>query len=379
MQADILVFEHNQWSGFENLRDLPQAYQLLLLMGDRHQLILPAVLPQIAQVFPSARIIATSTAGIIVRNNSDPDRLICLAISFSYTPFRIVSGNLAAYACSHKMGAELALQLPQEELSAVLLFSDGSIVNGDELVAGINQVLSPEIELSGAMAGDGDRFEKTLTGVDGDLSEGNVILLGLYGHRIHVSTGMRGGWSLFGPTRTITRSSGNELLEIDGENALNLYKRYLGSFADQLPASALFFPIAILREEGKEQIVRTILGVNEDKGSMIFAGNVPEGSRIRLMRTNTEQVIQMAGEATAEAIADKVHHPGLALLFNCVGRRLVLDSRNNEELESLLKVLPARTRVAGFYSYGEFSRRGSLVKNCELHNQSVVITLIDEY
>src|SRR6185369_7921946 len=98
---------------------------------------------------------------------------------------------------------------------------------------------------------------------------------GFYGEKLRVGAGSKGGWDKFGPMRTITKSIKNVLFEIDGENALDLYKKYLGEYAQQLPGSALLFPLAIQENDGTE-LVRTILSIDVDNNSMTFAGNIPE-------------------------------------------------------------------------------------------------------
>jgi hypothetical protein len=379
MIADLLIFKDGSWEGLNQVKQTPDSYQLLLVFGEREIMCLPDVVPQLSEVFIHAKIIAASSAGEIYRNEANQQSIVCIAIQFERTRFEIVEDNIKNYNNSYEFGKHIAKKLNQNDLRYVMVISDGSIVNGDELIQGLNEVFDTAIEVTGAMAGDGARFEKTVTGVDGNLAGGNVILLGLYGNHIRVSSGVKGGWTLFGPERTITKSSGNELFEIDGENALTLYKRYLGSFAEELPASALFFPIAILKDNSEEFTVRTILNVNEEKGSMTFAGNVPQGSHIRLMRTNTDQVINLASTAAFEAVGKNGNKSPLALIFNCIGRRLVLDSRANEEIQSITQNFTNATTVAGLYSYGEFSKRSNLGNNCELHNQTVVVTVFDEY
>lgn len=379
MLADTLLFKDAGWYGFQELRKNPSEYQLLMVFGDRDLLGLPDILPQLTVLFPDAQLVSSSTAGEIYNDKRQEKTVVCIAIHFEKTNFQLTSNNIRNCSSSFELGKATADQLAKDNLRYVMVISDGNVINGDDLIAGINASVGNNIEITGAMAGDGGRFEKTLTGVHTSLDTGNVTLLGLYGDHIHVTSGIKGGWSLFGPERTVTKSNKNELFEIDGENALDLYKRYLGKFAESLPSSALFFPIALLNTSHEEHIVRTILSVNEEKKSMIFAGNIPEGATIRLMRTNTDQVISMAGEAVGTAARKNNNKPELALIFNCIGRKLILDSRANDELKSIKKCLPAHTTIAGLYSYGEFSKMSFQGSSCSLHNQTVVVTLLNEY
>ncbi|MDP1153786.1 FIST C-terminal domain-containing protein, partial [Klebsiella pneumoniae] len=81
-----------------------------------------------------------------------------------------------------------------------------------------------------------------------------------------------------------TRSSHNVLYELDGEPALDIYKRYLGDHARELPGSGLLFPFAMLGDDDSESgLVRTILGVDEAQGSVTLAGDIDPQGYLRLM------------------------------------------------------------------------------------------------
>ena len=379
MNVDQLVFENGAWSGFDQLKRHASDYQLLLVFAEKSLLQHPEVVPALQVVFPSAKIASVSTAGEVYNKQSHDNTAVCIALYFEHTQLEIANDNISSFNHdSGALGKSLASRLPVENLSHVLVLSDGHIVNGSDLIGGIIQVLGTDIPVSGGMAGDGNQFSQTLSGLNNEIAPGNVILIGFYGSRFRVGISVQRGFSFFGPERTVTKSEKNVLYEIDGENALELYKRYLGPFADELPSSALLFPIAILNESETEPLVRTILSIDETKGSMTFAGNLPEGSRIRLMRSNLNQLIEKAKTGGQEAAGRFSRPPALALVMNCVGRKTILQSRKNEEIEELANVFDSHTLVAGFYTYGEFSSWENPALVCDLHNQTVVVTVMDE-
>ena len=377
MIACQISFENNIWKGFDTLTRPATDYQLVLVMGDKSLVSNANVLKEIRSRFTGAHIPVLSTAGEIFDNKSHDNSLVAIALYFEHTPLHITEKNIRDYGDSKSLGVAVARSLPLEALKYILVLSCGSLVNGEDLIRGITDVVGEEILITGGMAGDGDRFEKTMVGCAKNPEEGNVVLIGFYGDHIKVSSGVKSGWSFFGPERTVTSSHKNILYTIDGENALELYKRYLGDFAKQLPSSALFFPLAILSSNNDIPLVRTILSVDEASGSMTFAGNIPTGAKVRLMRTNTEQIINYAGMAGEEA--SKYNPKAIfALATNCIGRKLVLGAMSHNEIISIRKTIPPDTLLAGFYSYGEFSRFFVPAQACELHNQTVVITLFDE-
>lgn len=184
-------------------------------------------------------------------------------------------------------------------------------------------------------------------------------------------------WDSFGLDRLVTRSKGNILFELDDKPALDLYKKYLGQQAQGLPATGLLFPLSLRLKDKDKDLVRTILSVNEDDKSMTFAGDVPEGAYVRLMKANFDRLINGACGAASmsyESNGNGSSSPDLAVLSSCVGRKLVLKQRVGEEIESVQDILGKSVTLAGFYSYGEICPVGPADKRCELHNQTMTIT-----
>jgi hypothetical protein len=202
--------------------------------------------------------------------------------------------------------------------------------------------------------------------------------VGLYGPGLLVGFGSLGGWDAFGPERLVTRSAANVLYELDGRSALELYKTYLGPYAKDLPASGLLFPLSIRTEMDQTPIVRTILAVDEEARSMTFAGDVPMGTYARFMKANFDRLIDGAmGAARTSHEAIGAAECDLAILVSCVGRKLALGQRIEEEVEGVREVLGNGPVLAGFYSYGEISPFVPSAK-CELHNQTMTITTLRE-
>lgn len=376
--ADILYFENSRWQGLETLRRTAAEYQLLLIFGSKEQLQLTENLASISQLFTEAKLVCGSSAGEIIRGVSTENCMVCIAFSMDHTKLAFSQHNIADFENAYALGIQTARNLPKEDLRYVFILSDGGLINGSELIEGISHELGPDVTLSGGMAGDGNRFENTIVGLNLDIRTGNLVLVGFYGNRLHIGVGIKGGFVCFGPQRTVTRSEKNILYEIDGQNALELYKRYLGKFSEELPGSALFFPVGILQNKESEPLVRTILSVDEEAQSMIFAGNIPTGSRIRLMRAPLDNLIRMASEAGVEALTQLNPSPDLAIVMNCVGRKIVLADRAAEEIESILGAFPEQTPLAGMYTYGEFSPQNNHAAPAQLNNQTVVVTLFHE-
>lgn len=367
--------KQNGWEMFQSGQEILEK-PLVLAFGSRYEI--ENKYDELKAFYPDSDIILNSTSGEIIGSEVLDDSVVLTAIEFEKTPYRIEVINIKDCKNSFDAGKVLSEKLNEAALKHVLVISDGGLVNGSELVKGLNEHLAENVIVTGGLAGDAARFEKTLVGYNSNPAVGNIVTIGFYSDNIKVGYGSFGGWDTFGPKRMVTKSDSNVLYELDGQSALELYKKYLGERAKDLPGSALLFPLSIQLKEGAKPLVRTILSIDEATQSMTFAGDLPEGSMVQLMKANFDKLIDGAYEAAESGqVGWKGESPELALLISCVGRKLVLDQRIEEEVESVQEVIGNTIPTTGFYSYGEISPFAGDV-NCELHNQTMTITLMGE-
>ena len=371
---------HGQAWQLQGSVELDSSSTLLLAFADAPP---DAVVSQVAALrdaWPQSLLMGCSTSGSIAGAQVLETGAALAAVRFERTRLQQAWAPLADPAQSRSAGALLAQQLTADDLRAVFVLSDGISSNGTALVQGLVGGLRPEVTVTGGLAGDGARFGATWVLHDGAPRAGIACAVGFYGDHIRVGHGCSGGWSDLGPERRVTRSEGNVLYELDGQPALDLYRTYLGERAAGLPGTALLFPLAIRRPEepDAEPLVRTILGIDEERRSMTFAGDIPQGSVARLMRASTDRLVESAGRAGRAAAIDLSDDPAsLVLTVSCVGRRLVLGERTEEEVEMVREAMPSRATQLGFYSYGEIS---PAVPHglADLHNQTMTVTVFHE-
>jgi hypothetical protein len=378
---------HDWAAGLGDPSDEPDAEcadaQLVLVFGSRPSLaddgFVGGALAGLRRRCPDAAIVCCSGGGQISGVDVVDDALIATTLCLDHGTIIAAATTHAPNEDSAAAGARLAAELPTDGLRYVMVLSDGLHVNGSALVRGMTAVLPEGVTLSGGLAADSGEFAATLVGLNEAPAPDRIVAIGFYGERLVVGHGSLGGWEMFGPDRLVTRATGNVVHELDGQPALALYKRYLGSFAEGLPANALLFPLCVQTHEHAETgLVRTVLGVNEADDSMTFAGDVPEGAHVRLMRTSREGLV--AGAEGAAAIARRELggiEPSLVLLVSCIGRRLVLKHRVDEEVESARDAMGPAAVFTGFYSFGEIAP--SEPHGCSaLHNQTMTITALAE-
>jgi hypothetical protein len=360
---------------------------LVLVLGGARLTSADQAVGDVVRRYPTSVLVGCSTAGEFDGSTLYDDSLVVAVVRFADTRIALRTLRVDG-ATSRVVGARLARDLVAHapDLAAVLVLSDGSDVNGSALAQGLAEGAADgarPVAVTGGLAGDGTRFGRTWVLDGGAPTAGRVTAVGLYGERLDVGYASRGGWSILGPERVVTRSTGNVLLELDGLPALELYKTYLGERAGGLPATALLFPLALRsREHADREVMRTVLGVDEVTQSMTFAGDVPEGSVVQLMRGTSDRLVDAALDAgtaarTAAGPDPSSHHQAaLALAISCVGRRVYLGQRVEDELDAVAEGLGPDYALVGFYSYGELSPL--TLGGCDLHNQTMTVTVLRE-
>ncbi len=353
---------------------------LVLVFGNRFLLESPTIYQEVRTLFKDGEIVFGSTSGDITSKYVEDECITITAIEFEKSTFDIKTANVLDSdnkIDSLQTGKALIQQFSQQGLKHVFVVSDGSFINGSQLTRGMNTATDNNLLITGALCGDAARFEKTVSSYNQNPKQGEIVAIGLYGESLEVSFSINGGWTPFGPERIVTKSKNNILYELDDKPALDLYKKYLGDKSKELPGAALLYPLKVKSTNEKQSIVRTILNINEADNSMILAGDILENSSVQLMMTNVDNIVDAAQSAAESAVAYRKNTPELAILVSCIGRKLVLDQRVEEEVEEVMEVVGSTATICGLYSYGEIAPfQGE--KNCQLHNQTMTITLISE-
>ena len=352
--------------------------QLVLLFGSPSVLKAGTYQETLKQLYPNAAFLGCSTAGEIYGTHVLDNTLVATAIHFEHTQVKGSVIQLQAQESSFEAGMRLGNALPTDGLVHVFALSDGLQVNGSALVEGLVKALPAGVTLTGGLSGDADRFAETLVLWGDTAAPGTIAAVGLYGDRLKVGYGSLGGWLPFGPERIMTEAEGNILYKLDGQPALELYKQYLGDHTAGLPASGLLFPLGLPSQNGEPHLVRTLLAIDEATQSLTLAGSVPQGATTQLMHATLDRLVKgaiAAAETSQHAMGGGA--PELAILVSCVGRKLLLQQRIEEEVEGVREVFGESTVLSGFYSYGEISPFASGAV-CELHNQTMTITTLTE-
>jgi len=377
MKIESLYYQDNIWHS--SLSEVLKNVDIVFTFGQRDTFKLKEVYVQLKRRYPNAYIVGCTSSGNIQDDCVSSVPMVASAISFksSMSKVAISVQDFTKDDDQNQISHKLIDALPKNNLQHVYILSDGLNMNGSSLAKGANDALDHKVAITGGLAGDDESFEETWVIADDVAKQNRVVAVGFYGESLSIKSGCFGGWNEFGVERRITKSVGNVVYEVDGQPALDLYKKYLGEHAKDLPGSGLRFPFSVRVNEKDKALTRSVLAVNEEEQSLSFAGDVPEGSLARLMKTDIDGLIE--GAEIAAKNAKGIHqNSALGLVVSCVGRRLVLNQLVDDEIEGISDILGKQVSLVGFYSYGELAPFSNEIMSCQLHNQTLTLTVIYE-
>lgn len=376
MKIESMFFKNTWEYNNETIKD-KDTVDLVLLFGTTENLQKNNHYEFFKEKYKNSQIIGSSSSGNVLGAKVHEAEVVATIIKFDQGYIKTSIIDFTEKDDLNEVSQKLVEKLPEQDLKSIFIISDGLNMNGTILAKNVNKV-KPTTLITGGLAGDDARFEKTLLIANSEAKERTLVAIGFYGEKLHVSSGCYAGWDEFGTERIITKSEGNVVYEIDNKPALELYKKYLGDQANELPSSGLRFPLSIKKDNQDENAtIRTLLAIDQEKQSLTFAGDVPANYIAKLMKTDIDGLID-GSEIAANKITKKNENTALGLVVSCIGRKLVMKDLVDEELEIIEETIGKNVHLTGFYSYGELAPFSDEIKTCELHNQTMTLTVIYE-
>jgi hypothetical protein len=242
----LLIQEGNTYQNVSSSESF-EANQADLVLAFGQRTLLEKINPYsgLRSSFPNANIVICSSSGQISNNCTIQKEVVVTAIDFEKTKTKACEFDIVGNNDLNALGNLIRNELIASDLKSILILSEGTHINGTELINELITQTNKQIPIFGGLAGDEFSFEKTIVGLNHDAAIGKIVAVGFYGDHIHFGYGSEGGWGDFGPEREVTQSDKNVLYKIGGRHALDLYKEYLGKYAEELPGSSLYFPLSM--------------------------------------------------------------------------------------------------------------------------------------
>ena len=317
---------------------------------------------------PKAKIIGTTTDGEIVENSVLEQSIV---ISFSiFENTKLESNCVDLDGNDFETGAQIAKMSVKDDTKAIIIFADGLNTNGNEFLEGFSSVSNKAL-IAGGLAGDNSNFINTYVFNEKRVLHNGVVALSLNSDDLIVNNGYGFGWKPLGKKFKITKSNKNIVYEVDNQPILDIFKKYLGKdIISHLPKIGVEVPFILTKDS--HTVARAVVGKNRD-GSLIFAGDVPEGSEVRFAIGDAISLIENSSE-----YIEKLDNNSISTIFaySCMARKRVLHQEAVEEVAMLNKI----SNVSGFFTYGEFysfkNSDGSY--QYELFNETLTMLALSE-
>lgn len=361
--------------------ELDSAQTLVLIFASSALLNPPhTMLTDLQQTFPQAILFGASTQAAISGGEMMTERGVVAVCRFEKTKLATTLQSITTSAESYVTGMTLAKKLWRPDLTLLMVLADDTVIDVNELMRGLNSVLPPSVRVTGGLAGHLDHATGRRVVVAKEGAGPHIAAaVGLYGDALRVSQVYSGGWQDRSGVYEVTRAEGRVLYELNHRPAAEVYRQFLGSLASYLTeALQHIFPVGFYdHPDQKVRVVRSVLGVDEATGGLLFPAEVPSSRYLRFMLGLPSQFIDSAA-ASAENAVQQFGFAGttLAVMVSCIGRYIAMQDDAAKEAQKAFTKLGPHTIQIGFYGHGEIAP--SAAGGSELHNHTVNITLLGE-
>ena len=384
--------EDPQQAAYEALqaarKDIHQQEVDLAVIFTSIELADPIILKTIKTYLPDTPVIGSSGLAIISNQGIFKHGLIISLFSFPKDIYFNTAcikdikakGPLVA---GQELGESLLYGFKGVRRDLSMVFCDGLIEGNQEFLNGLQERVGKSFPLVGASASDNLRFSKTYVYFEDQILSDAACGI-LWGGKLNFGLGIKHGWKPLGKPRTVTKSSGNIIYEIENQPAAKLYEEYLAcnleSLKKELNYISKFYPIGIYLSGEEEYLLRNILFIGND-GSLHLQGEASENSQIRLMIGTKESCLEATHYALGEVKKDLGGNKlNILFMFDSSSRYALLGRDSQKELQIIKEQLGEYTPIAGIYTYGEQAplRAINYQGRSYLHNQTINLLAIGD-
>lgn len=328
----------------------------------------------------SIDILGCTTSGEFISNEISEGGMAIMLLALDRNYYKIVfqetGVDYSAYDISKQLGATGKNAFSQ---AAFIIASGWLHTDGEQIIKGIEDGYGGEPGIFGGMAGDDLALREPVVFTYGKSGTTAVVALIIDESKIEVTGVATCGWKPIGITKTVTKSTGNIVYTIDDQPALDLVIKYLGLNIDYevtenvVTNLGAYYPLQLERENAPSVMRTAMLGNKQDR-SLICAGTVPQGAKVRFSLPPDFDVIDTVVTECTDLKNENSEQADAVIMFSCISRYLSFGVMTSEEIERVMAVWNAP--FIGFFSYGEFgkSKRGKH----EFHNNTCCVVVLKE-
>ena len=332
------------------------------------------------------QIFGATTSGEFISSEISEGGIAIMLLDINSAYFKIAfqeTGNSTVFETAKQFGADGKKTFANP---AFIIASGWLHTDGEEIIKGIEDGFAGEVPIFGGMAGDDLALREPIVFTHGKSSTTGLVAIIIDQDKIDITGIATCGWKPIGITKTVTRSTGNIVYTIDDQPALDLVIKYLGLNIDNEASESMvvnlgaYYPLQLERENAPP-VMRTAMLGNKDDRSLICAGNVPQGAKVRFSLPPDFDAIDTVVNECADLKNENIPDADAVIMFSCISRYLSFGVMTSEEIERVMNVWNAP--FIGFFSYGEFGKSPSAVQagkrgKHEFHNNTCCVVVLKE-
>ena len=260
---------------------------------------------------------------------------------------------------------------------SIIVISSGLTINADDIINGIKEV-DKSIPLYGGLAGDDLTMKASFVFSNHFESSNGLIALVLDNDKVHTTGLATSGWDDIGVEKTITKSEGNIVYTIDDEPASDVFVKFfqftesVDNRAEIIAMNFAQYPLQLKKDNGNV-VLRSPLMVDIESRALIFAGGIPEGSKVKFSVPPGFDLIDKTRESVS-VLKNTIENPDAVILFSCKARHLALGPIMEDEAGKIRDIW--NKPLIGFFTYGEIGTAKDSV--CDFHNATCSMVLLEE-
>jgi hypothetical protein len=320
-------------------------------------------------------VFGSTTAGEIIDDEVMEHTTVIMLLDMKKENYKIFHEESSD---TYKLSNDLA-KLAKKKFSnpSVVIISSGLTIDAEQIIKGAKD-FDENIPLYGGLAGDDLTMKASYVFSNQFESSTGMIALVLNNEKILVHGLATSGWDDIGIEKTITKSTGNVVYTIDDEPAVDVFVKFF-KFTDSVDNRSEIvamnfaqYPLQLKKDNGNV-VLRAPLMVDIESRALIFAGGIPQGSKVKFSVPPGFDLIEKTAERVS-SLKKNISNPDAVLMFSCKARHLALGPMTSDEAGKIRSIWDKP--LIGFFTYGEIGTAKESV--CDFHNETCSMVVMEE-
>jgi len=321
--------------------------------------------------------VTSSSGGQFLDNELFYSGIVCMILVLPENSFKVKRCDIDGYFFDRGLELGCFAQRAFEHADALIFANSYSSIDHEAILDGFDQGANNKVPIFGGLASNSLDTNENIVGIDGVVSQNSVGIVVFDRSKIALQGVVTGGWEAIGTYKTVTKSVGKKVFEIDHKPVKDVYYDYFNDTQDSLTSRYLEFPIQVTSKNGGK-FLRSISKIEPD--GFCYSGHIPEGTKVyfcspSITQTMSSSINEINDFQQQNALMDSA----AVLVFSCNARLQSFGFYIQNELRSFNEMWGEKH--VGFFSHGEIGRYNdevSMTESSVLHNNCITVVFFKD-